>query len=96
MTNKDESVAAKATVKAEPSVKSNRLNTKGVARGSKNNLRRNKANSSPKLSPEEKMKSMEAKIDAFFEANKEFNIKKLVSASKLMSVNANVGTPIRY
>lgn len=48
--------------------------------------------SSKKLSSAEVKKNIETKIDAFFEANKEFGIKKLVSTSRLIEIGANVGT----
>lgn len=88
---KDESVDT-STVKASRSSKRNSM--KRATSSTKTH--KTKANSSPKLSPEEVKKSIEAKIDAFFELNKEFNIKKLVSANKLMEVGANIGTPLKY
>ncbi len=88
---KDESVDT-STVKASRSSKRNSM--KRATSSTKTH--KTKANSSPKLSPEQVKKSIEAKIDAFFELNKEFNIKKLVSANKLMEVGANIGTPLKY
>ena len=79
----------KSTEKATTKKNINRKGVKVVKKSTK-------ANSSPKLSPEEVKKQIEAKIDAFFEANKEFGIKKLVSASKLMEVGANIGTYAKY
>jgi small subunit ribosomal protein S2 len=39
---------------------------------------------------------IEKKIDAFFEANKDAGIRKLVSATKLMEAGAHIGTYARY
>jgi len=39
--------------------------------------------------------SIEAKIDAFFEANKEVGLTKLISASKMMEAGAHIGMPAR-
>lgn len=88
---KDESVTESKQTKTvtEKASKSNeKTRTNRSARFTKKTKR---ANSSPKLTPEEFKKNIEAKIDAFFEANKEFNIRKLVSANKLMEVSANLG-----
>ena len=97
---KDESVVVKTpTTKV---VKEKKTAVKAAAKkalvkkGIKVVKKSTKANSSPKLSPEEVKKQIEAKIDAFFEANKEFGIKKLVSATKLMEVGANIGTYSRF
>jgi hypothetical protein len=55
-----------------------------------NDSRSSKANSS--VDYQSKNKEIEKKIDAFFEANKESGLKKLVSASKLMEAGAHIGT----
>jgi small subunit ribosomal protein S2 len=40
--------------------------------------------------------AIEKKIDAFFEANKDSGLHKLVSASKLMEAGSHVGMPIKF
>lgn len=95
---KDESVEVKKPRSGrKPSIakaKSSKENTTKTSASAHKTSKR--ANSSVKLSSEMVTKTIEAKIDAFFEANKEFGIKKLVSAAKLMEANANIGTPARY
>ena len=96
-TNKDESV-----VNTEKAVKSSTQSTESSA--SKNSSKAmdatkknyKKANSSTKHSPIDVKKNIEAKIDMFFEANKEFGIRKLISATKLMEVGANIGSQPKY
>ena len=89
-TKKDESVvkakAEKTTEKAAAKEHSEKA-TKAAKP-----VHKAKANSSKPKTHEEVKKSIEAKIDMWFEANKEFNVQKLVSASKLMEINANMGT----
>ncbi|WEK83177.1 MAG: 30S ribosomal protein S2 [Mycoplasma sp.] len=95
---KDESVTTKKTTKRKPKVTENAegsvKNTTSRSRTGK--FADKKANSSPRMTSEKAMKNIEAKIDAFFKANEEFGIKKLVSPAKLMEVNANIGTPAKY
>jgi small subunit ribosomal protein S2 len=40
--------------------------------------------------------AIEKKIDAFFEANKDSGLHKLVSASKLMEAGVHVGMPVKF
>ncbi len=91
---KDESVVAAKTT-TEKAVKSetkkNSKKATGVTKKTKT-----RANSSQKFSQADAKKNIENKINAFFEANKEFNIRKLVSVSKLIEANANIGLKVRY
>jgi hypothetical protein len=45
------------------------------------------------FTPKNIKEDMEAKVDAFFEMNKESGIRKLVSATKLMEAGAHLGLP---
>ncbi len=91
MTNtKDESVVV-TTEKAKSEVKKPRKpSTKKVA-SEKKSL---DANSSKDFQAVNK--NIEAKIDAFFEANKDSGIKKLVSASKLMESGCHIGMSAKW
>ncbi len=40
--------------------------------------------------------AIEAKVDAFFNFHKEYGIRKLVSPSKLIEANANIGCYTKY
>ena len=99
VTKKDESVVS--TEKAvEPStnstVSSTSTNSPKKTMGATKKITHKKANSSTKHSPIDIKKNIEAKIDMFFEANKEFGIRKLISATKLMEVGANIGSQPKY
>lgn len=89
MTNtKNESV--NTTEKANPEVKkSTKSFSKKTASG-----RKDEANSFKDFQTVNK--NIEAKIDAFFESNKDAGIKKLVSASKLMESGCHIGMTAKW
>lgn len=89
-TKKDESV--KTTEKAASSANTT---TKTRIRKSKK-ITTNKANSSKHTNPVDFKKEIQTKIDAFFEANKEFGIRKLVSPVKLIEAGASTGCYTKY
>jgi hypothetical protein len=51
--------------------------------------------SHPKRDRTLETKQIEEKIDAFFEANKDSGLRKLISAAKLMEVGAHIGLTTR-
>lgn len=87
---KDKSVSEKKTVKAKSSskiIENNSQKSEAVDLKVEANLSMNNTHYEPKTEPRPKgfsSQMIEKKVDAFFEANKEFGIKKLVSASKLI------------
>ncbi len=89
MTNtKDESVLTK-TAKAKTEVKKTKKPTKAASENKKPN-----ANSSKDFFVTQK--SIESKINSFFESNKEAGIRKLISASKLMESGCHIGMSAKW
>lgn len=90
----DESVVEKEE-STEKAVKSEKKKNSKRATDSTKKIK-NKANSSQKFSQADAKKNIENKVNAFFEANKEFQIRKLVSVNKLIEAGANIGSKIKY
>ena len=90
----DESVVEKEE-STEKAVKSEKKKNSKRATDSTKKIK-NKANSSQKFSQADAKKNIENKVNAFFEANKEFQIRKLVSVNKLIEAGANIGSKVKY
>lgn len=98
--------AAKAKTTTKKATKSKIIEDKKISTSEKkegiekkvvektNNKKSIKANSTPKDYQSIK-DSIEAKVNAFFDANQSEDLRKLVSASKLMEAGSHIGTPAK-
>ncbi len=92
MTNIKEESAVNTAEKAKSEVK--KTNRKPSNKKVASDKKKNDANSSKDFQTINK--TIEAKIDAFFETNKDAGIKKLVSASKLMESGCHIGMSAKW